>query len=109
MINYTWDCKTVDVYPQEGDLENVVYNVHWKLEGEHSELSFVKGKLIGTQVLDTSNIENFVPVDELTNDIITNWVKEAMGQEEVTKLEEIMVKQMTEQITPSSVTMTITK
>ena len=28
MINYNWNCKTVDVKPTDGDLSNVVYNVH---------------------------------------------------------------------------------
>ena len=28
---YTWDCKTVDVYPTEGANADVVYNVHWMI------------------------------------------------------------------------------
>ena len=26
---YTWDCKTVDVYPEFESNSDVVYNVHW--------------------------------------------------------------------------------
>jgi hypothetical protein len=29
MITYDWNCKTVDVHPQEEGKTNVVYNVHW--------------------------------------------------------------------------------
>ena len=106
MINYTWDCKTVDVYPQEGDLENVVYNVHWKLQGEDSETAYI-GTSIGTKLLSTSDITNFIPLDELTNDTITNWVKVAMGQESIDMLKNNIADQISEKENPTSVTMTI--
>jgi hypothetical protein len=106
MINYTWNCKTVDVYPQEGELQNVVYNVHWSLEGEDSETAY-RGTCIGTQILNTQDIENFTPVDQLTNELITGWVKDAMGQDTVDRLEQNIFDQINEQVQPSSVTMTI--
>ena len=31
-INYTWDCKTVDVKTIDGN-EDTVFNVHWRLTG----------------------------------------------------------------------------
>ena len=106
MINYTWDCRTVDVYPQEGDLENVVYNVHWTLQGEDSETAYI-GTCIGTQLLSTSDITNFIPLDELTNDTITNWVKDAMGQESIDMLENNIADQISDQVQPTSITMRI--
>jgi len=106
MINYTWNCKTVDVYPKEGELENVVYNVHWILEGEDSETAY-RGDCIGTQILNTSNIETFVPVEELTNEIITGWVKSTIGEESVAKLEQTIAKKIQEQAEPTTITMTI--
>ena len=39
MINYNWNCKTVDVKPTEGDLSNVVYNVHWIVEASKGDIS----------------------------------------------------------------------
>ena len=32
MINYSWNCKVVDAYPQDGAYADVVYNVHWNLK-----------------------------------------------------------------------------
>lgn len=106
MINYTWDCKTVDVYPQEGDLENVVYNVHWTLQGEDSETAYI-GSCIGTQLLNTKDITNFVPIDQLTNEIIAGWVKATIGQESVDMLEKHIADQISEQVQPTSVTIKI--
>ena len=28
-VTYDWNCKTVDVHPQEEGQTDVVYNVHW--------------------------------------------------------------------------------
>jgi len=106
MINYSWDCKTVDVYPSDGGNENVVYNVHYRLTGEDSETAYI-GDVIGTQVLDISNITNFVPLSSLTNEIITQWVKDAMGTETVAKLEENIAGQISQQAEPTSITITI--
>jgi hypothetical protein len=106
MINYTWDCKTVDVYPQEENLENVVYNVHWRLTGEDSETAYI-GTCIGTQLLNTKDIEIFLPIDQLTNDIITSWVNVAMGEDTVNRLKQNVADQINEQANPTSVTMTI--
>ena len=33
MITYTWNCKTVDVYPLYETHTDVVYKVHWNVTG----------------------------------------------------------------------------
>lgn len=106
MINYTWNCRTVDVYPTEGDNINVVYNVHYRVNGKDSETD-IEANSIGTQLLSTSDIINFIPLDELTNDTITNWVKDAMGQESIDMLENNIADQIAEKENPTSVTMAI--
>ena len=40
MINYTWNCQTVDAYPKEGEYTDVVYNVHYYVLGEDSETAY---------------------------------------------------------------------
>jgi len=34
---YTWDCKTVDVYPNHDGHSDVVYVVHWRLNAESDQ------------------------------------------------------------------------
>ena len=41
MNTYTWDCKTVDVYPTHESLTDVVYNVHWRLTEQPQTASTV--------------------------------------------------------------------
>jgi len=107
----TWNCKTVDVYPTDQDYTDVVYNVHWIVTGTSSEVDS-KGNAyiatsIGTQVLDTSNITNFIPIEDLTNAEVEAWTQAAMGAERVTALEAGVVAAIALLITPTSITMQI--
>ena len=106
MINYNWDCKTVDVYPSQNDNTDVVYNVHWIITGEDSETS-TTSTVIGTQVLNTESISEFTPFEDLTNDQVVEWTKEAMGEEQVASIESSIASQIEDKMHPKSVTLTI--
>lgn len=111
MITYNWNCKTVDVYPTQGDLEQVVYNVHFRLTGTSDELND-QGEpysctQIGTQALSTEYIEDFTPFSELTNEQVTEWVKEAMGEENVASIESSIESTINHMINPVSITLNI--
>ncbi len=104
MITYNWNCKTVDVHPQEEGQTDVVYNVHWivtGVDGDHSATS------IGTQVVTLDPESTFIPFEDLTNEIVVEWTKEAMGEEQVASIEASIAGQIEALINPTSVTMTI--
>jgi hypothetical protein len=117
-ITYIWDCKTTDVYPQFEQLNDVVYNVHWRLTGSTT----VDGKdyyqqSIGTQMLSLEVIqpEGFIPFPE-PSDVaaceafaqqVTEWTIEAMGEDRVNELKASLATQIANQINPPSVTLTI--
>ena len=111
MTTYNWNCKTVDCYPEQDNEADVVYNVHWIVTGVSDEVDS-KGNpysatSIGTQTLDTSQITNFIPFDQLTNDEVVAWTKGAMGDEQVASIEASIQSQIDSLITPTSVTLTI--
>ena len=111
MVTYDWNCKTVDCYPEQNSEADVVYNVHWIVTGVSDQLD-PKGNPysatnIGTQVLDTSSITNFIPFDQLTNDEVVAWTKGAMGNEQVAEIESNIEKQIQDLITPTSITLVI--
>jgi len=62
---------------------------------------------IGTQTLDTSQITNFIPFEDLTNDEVVAWTQGAMGAEQVTQIESSIDKQIQDLITPTSITLTV--
>jgi hypothetical protein len=111
MINYTWNCKTVDAYPSVGELIDVVYKVHWRVTGISEELdsqgNHYQATNIGTQTLNTEDITDFIPVGELTNEQVIEWVKSTMGEEEISRIEENIKNQIDNLITPKSITLTL--
>jgi len=111
MVTYNWNCKTVDAYPSVGENTNIVYNVHWRVtavsDQVDSEGNAFKASAIGTQVLNTEDITEFTPFDQLTNDQVVQWVKESMGEENVNNLESSLQSQIDNLVTPTSVTLTI--
>lgn len=104
MITYNWNCKTVDVHPQEEGQTDVVYNVHWTVTGVDGDYSVTN---IGTQVVPLSEGDAFIPFEDLTNEIVVEWTKAAIGQDEVDQIETSIASQIEALINPTSVTMTI--
>tara|TARA_R100000406_G_scaffold78473_1_gene59345 strand:+ start:134 stop:448 length:315 start_codon:yes stop_codon:yes gene_type:complete len=97
-----WDCKTVDYYKQEHNgHEQVIYNVHWrvtKVDENYSALTY------GTQILNTEDIQDFIPFEEVTSQIVEDWTKDAMGEEKVSDIESSLDQQIEDQKNPTSVT-----
>lgn len=111
MITYDWNCKTVDVHPQEEGETNVVYNVHWIVTGTSDKLDSQGNAYlatnIGTQVVPLDPETPFIPFEDLTNEIVVEWTKDAMGEEQVQAIEDNIASQIAELENPTSVTMTI--
>ena len=104
MITYDWNCKTVDVHPQEEGETDVVYNVHWIVTGTEGDYTATS---IGTQTVAVDPETPFIPFDELTNEVVVGWCKEAMGEEQVAQIEATIAAAIEDQINPSSVTLVI--
>lgn len=111
MNTYNWDCKTVDVHPSEGEQTNVVYNVHWRVTATSDAVdandNAFSATSIGTQSLEFNSDGDFIAFDELSHANIIDWVKAAMGEEQVTSLESGLDSQISELQTPTSITMVI--
>jgi len=106
MINYNWNCRTVDVYPQSGEYANVVRSVRWVLTGTHEEVEELVIRR-GVHTFEVDNIIDFIPFEELTNAQITEWVKDEMGSELVSQIEEEISNQINEMLNPPLVTKVI--
>ena len=106
MITYNWNCKTVDAYPQDGEYTDLVYNVHYIVSGEDSGTAYI-GTIIGTQNLNVSDVTEFIPFEDLTNEIVVGWTKSALGEEQVASIEANITAQIEQMIKPTSVTLTI--
>ena len=111
-VSYLWNCTRVDAYPLEGENPDVVYNVHWNLLGASNEDTMpneqpYQASTVGTQMLDTSTITEFIPFEDLTNEIVTAWVITAMGPEAVEALELSIFNMIEAQVNPTSLSLII--
>lgn len=113
-IVYTWDCTVVDCYPTKDEqgvvLDDVVYNIHWRLTGsEVVDSKTYSATVIGTQMVTAEDIDpaTFIPFDELTNEIATGWCTAAMGEERIAELEVNLAEQVEKLVHPTSITLII--
>jgi len=108
---YTWDCKTVDCYPEHDNHNDVVYNVHWRLNAvsdqQDAEGNDYSASSYGTHSVNADDIENFVPFADLTNDLVSGWVIDGIGEDEVASMKESLDNNIADQINPTSETKTI--
>ena len=111
MITYEWNCKTVDCYVETEGESDVVYNVHWIVTGVSDELNPegnpYSATNIGTQTLNIDDITDFIPFEDLTNEVAVEWTKTAMGEEQVTSIEENLENAINLEINPVTVTLVI--
>jgi len=96
MITYNLKIESLDCEINQGELQNVIKNVHWRYIGT-SELGN-SVDLYGLQSLGSPNVEDFIPADALTNEIVAGWLekdfstlkkKNNVWKEEVVEYEEI--------------------
>jgi hypothetical protein len=110
-ITYSWNCRTVDCYPTKDDNTDVIYNVHWTYTAtsskKDSEDNPYSAGIIGTQVIATDDITDFVPFADLDNEKVTEWVTTVMGEDTVTSYQDSLASQIADKITPKSITLTV--
>jgi len=108
---YIWDCKTVDVYPEHDNESDVVYNVHWRLNAvsdqKDAEGNDYTASSYGTHSVNADDITSFVPFADLTNDLVSGWVIDGIGEDEVASMKEGLDNNIADQINPTSETKTI--
>lgn len=111
MTTIDWNCRTVDVYLNEDDHQNVVYNVYWIVTGTSDQLDTegnpYSAYIDGQQTLNISNINEFIPFEDLTNATVTRWVKDTMGAPQVAILESNIRNNIDGQINPITAVMEI--
>jgi hypothetical protein len=74
-VDYTWNFHPLEVYPVQGDNENVVFNIHWQL---YASTGSYRASSIGVQSVGPVS-GSFIPFDELTKDQIHGWVTASMN------------------------------
>jgi hypothetical protein len=98
---YTWSFPTLTAYPQAEGQTDVVFVVHWVLNG--TDGNGHNGSVYGTVNLTYEAGSPFTPYAQLTEAQVQGWVTTALGAEQVAALEANIDQQIQQQITPTSV------
>jgi len=103
-IQYTWQFPALEAYPTKEDKTNVVFTVHWRLSGtDETYTSEVYGS-IGLSPFEGDD-QDFVAYEDLTPEIITSWVEDAMGEEQVENYKTSIAGSISALANPTSVTL----
>ena len=74
-ITHTWSIQNLR---QLNDGTGTVCDVHFSVDSVDGEFHVDSGDVVS---LNTENIENFVSYENLTEEMVINWVKQTLGQD----------------------------
>lgn len=100
-ITNTWTVIQMDCYPEYDNEADVVFNVHWTLNGTDGTY---QGSAYGTQSVPLDSSAPFTPYADLTQEQVLGWVQDAMGPEQVAAIEASVAQQIADQANPPVVT-----
>ena len=96
-ITYNWNFNPLEAYPTASGETNVVFNVHWQLYGSTGSY---QSSVIGVQPVTYETGSIFTPFNELTYDIVYNWMTASMGTASMQNYEANVAQQIENQIDP---------
>lgn len=75
-IIFTLTITELELYPTFENYQNVVFRIHWKYEGVLSTGSVEhKDYVTGVESIHTDNLQNFVPFEQLTEEMVKSWIE----------------------------------
>lgn len=94
-ITYEWKIENLQTFFNENNLQ-VVFMACWKVTGTNGTQS---SAIYGMQTIKFDETKPFVPYENLTEQLVIDWVKENMG-EKVEQCEKDIVSQIKNQLNP---------
>ena len=96
MTTFTWIVKQLLTQTIDGE-QNYVVIANYEVTGVDGEYS---SSISDSARFSTANVDNFIPYDQLTNDIVVGWIKSVLGPDTVANYEESIQGQIDSQINP---------
>jgi hypothetical protein len=91
----------MDAYPELDGQADVVFTVHWQLNGTDGTYN---GSVYGSVGVTLDEGSAFTPYASLTQAQVVGWVQAALGEEQVASYEANVAQQIENQINPPVVT-----
>ena len=101
-IVYDWNVESLECVPLAGEKPMYVTTAHWKLTG--SDGSY-EGYIYGMTCFEVDpNKTAYIPFADLTSDEVISWVKNSLGDEQITNYETGIKIQIKNLISPPIIT-----
>ena len=98
----TWKVVACDRTVALGGEADVITSVHWEVTDEETVSDVVHhGRQYGSVGIDTDDLSSFIAYASVTEANAIAWAKEALGSDEVTRLETDVAAQITLSKTPT--------
>lgn len=95
---YTWIIPQLECYAQKDGFSDVVFIIHWRREitdGVHT------ADMYGTQPVVFNSDGNFTPYSDISFAQACQWLTDAMGPDNVSKLDAALAEQLANMIAPA--------
>ena len=102
-VIYTWNFNPLQSYPTASGQTDVVFLIHWQLYGTTGSY---QGSVIGTQPVTYETGSVFIPFEQLTYDIVYNWMTASMGIDQMNNYTASVYQQIENKINPPILTQT---
>lgn len=96
-ITYNWTVAQLDSFPTYENHTDVVFTVHWRMDGVDGEYT---AGVYGSVGLTLDPEADFTPYADLTEAQVIGWVKDALGEEQVASHEENVAAQIDALVNP---------
>lgn len=96
-LNYQWDFNPLESYPTASGQTDVVFKIHWYLTATTESYS---ARTTGNQIVQYISGSTFIPFNELTPEIVYNWVSSSMSEEEYNNITASLITDIENQINP---------
>jgi hypothetical protein len=101
-MEYTWEISALECKIKEGDLNDVIYTVHWRLGANNGleDKEEIKTDTYGSLILESPAVVDFVPYDQITKEQVIGWLESKL---DVDALKEALNNQINFIVNPVSV------
>lgn len=96
MTNFTWIVKQLLTQTIDGEQDYVVI-ANYEVTGVDGDYS---SSISDSARFSTANVDNFIPYQDLTNDIVIGWIQSLLGVDGVANYESSIQGQIDSQINP---------
>lgn len=101
-IKYVWSVQRMVSYPEKYGYSDVVFNINWSCnatDGDHSSTNF------GNTIVEFDQSKPFTEYSSLTESQVIGWVKEALGDDEISSIENFLANEINKLINPPVITL----